>query len=52
MGGSQPWPQVPVGNKDHTDAAVVIIGAGISGKYFNDHLISAMLTSPRNVYGD
>ncbi|CAN9314619.1 unnamed protein product [Alternaria alternata] len=30
MGGSQPWPQVPVGNKDHTDAAVVIIGAGIS----------------------
>ncbi|RYN39680.1 Baeyer-Villiger monooxygenase [Alternaria arborescens] len=31
MGGSQPWPQVPVGNKDHTDAAVVIIGAGISG---------------------
>ncbi|KAF2477400.1 flavin-binding monooxygenase-like protein [Lindgomyces ingoldianus] len=31
MGGSQPWPQVPVGNKDHTTAAVVIIGAGISG---------------------
>ncbi|KAF1939657.1 flavin-binding monooxygenase-like protein [Clathrospora elynae] len=31
MGGSQPWPQAPVGNKDHTDAAVVIIGAGISG---------------------
>ncbi|KAF9691619.1 hypothetical protein EKO04_010377 [Ascochyta lentis] len=31
MGGSQPWPQVPVGNKDHTSAAVVIIGAGISG---------------------
>ena len=31
MGGTQPWPQVPVGNKDHTDAAVVIIGAGISG---------------------
>ncbi|RAR08134.1 flavin-binding monooxygenase-like protein [Stemphylium lycopersici] len=31
MGGSEPWPQVPVGNKDHTDAAVVIIGAGISG---------------------
>ena len=26
-----PWPQVPVGNKDHTEAAVVIIGAGISG---------------------
>ncbi|KAH9867926.1 hypothetical protein IAQ61_007231 [Plenodomus lingam] len=31
MGGSKPWPQVPVGNKDHTDASVVIIGAGISG---------------------
>ena len=31
MGGPQPWPQVPVGNKDHTSAAVVIIGAGISG---------------------
>ncbi|KAF2125990.1 cyclohexanone 1,2-monooxygenase [Dothidotthia symphoricarpi CBS 119687] len=31
MGGSMPWPQVPVGNKDHTSAAVVIIGAGISG---------------------
>lgn len=29
--GTQPWPQVPVGNKDHTSAAVVIIGAGISG---------------------
>lgn len=26
-----PWPQVPVGNKDHTEAAVVIIGGGISG---------------------
>ncbi|OQV04786.1 hypothetical protein CLAIMM_09618 [Cladophialophora immunda] len=31
MGGDMPWPQVPVGNKDHTEAAVVIIGAGISG---------------------
>ncbi|XP_014557842.1 hypothetical protein COCVIDRAFT_96061 [Bipolaris victoriae FI3] len=31
MGGSQPWHQVPVQNKTHTDAAVVIIGAGISG---------------------
>ncbi|KAH7112141.1 flavin-binding monooxygenase-like protein [Dendryphion nanum] len=31
MTGTQPWPQVPVGNKDHTSAAVVIIGAGISG---------------------
>ncbi|KAB8801883.1 hypothetical protein FH972_026705 [Carpinus fangiana] len=28
---SKPWPQVPVGNKDHTSAAVVIVGAGISG---------------------
>ncbi|KAF2277780.1 flavin-binding monooxygenase-like protein [Westerdykella ornata] len=27
----RPWPKVPVGNKDHTQAAVVIIGAGISG---------------------
>lgn len=26
-----PWPQVPVGNKDHTQAFTVIIGAGISG---------------------
>lgn len=26
-----PFPQVPVGNKDHTQAAVVIIGAGVSG---------------------
>lgn len=26
-----PWPQVPVGNKDHTEATVVIIGGGISG---------------------
>ncbi|OCT44178.1 flavin-binding monooxygenase [Cladophialophora carrionii] len=31
MGGDMPWPQVPVGNKDHTEAAVVIIGGGISG---------------------
>ncbi|KAG9198704.1 hypothetical protein G6514_009654 [Epicoccum nigrum] len=31
MGGLKPWPEVPVGNKDHTSAAVVIIGAGISG---------------------
>jgi hypothetical protein len=38
MGGYQPWPQVPVGNKDHTDAAVVIIGAGISGKYSDNYL--------------
>ena len=26
-----PWPQVPAGNKNYTEAAVVIIGAGISG---------------------
>jgi len=31
MGGDKPWPQVPVGNKDHANAAVLIIGAGISG---------------------
>ncbi|KAK5551734.1 hypothetical protein LTR46_010329 [Exophiala xenobiotica] len=31
MGGDMPWPQLPVGNKDHTEATVVIIGAGISG---------------------
>ncbi|KAF2086488.1 cyclohexanone monooxygenase [Saccharata proteae CBS 121410] len=31
MGGTKPWPEVPVGNKDHSNAAVVIIGAGISG---------------------
>lgn len=31
MGGNKPWPQVPVGNKDHTEATAVIIGGGISG---------------------
>ncbi|KAK6390324.1 hypothetical protein LTR65_005699 [Meristemomyces frigidus] len=31
MAGDKPWPQVPMGNKNHTDTAVVIIGAGISG---------------------
>ncbi|KIW02426.1 uncharacterized protein PV09_06242 [Verruconis gallopava] len=31
MAGDKPWPQVPIGNKDHTQAFVVIIGAGISG---------------------
>lgn len=33
MGGGQavPWAQGPVGNQDHTEATVVIIGAGISG---------------------
>lgn len=29
--GDKPWPQVPVGNKEYNSAAVVIIGAGISG---------------------
>ena len=32
MGGTKPWPEVVVGNKDHSSAAVVIIGAGVSGK--------------------
>lgn len=32
MAGDKPWPEVPIGNKDHANAAVVIIGAGISGK--------------------
>ncbi|KAK5714359.1 hypothetical protein LTR17_017215 [Elasticomyces elasticus] len=31
MTGDLPWPQVPIGNKNHADAAVVIIGAGIAG---------------------
>ena len=34
MTGDKPWPQVPVGNLDHTRAAVVIIGAGISGEFW------------------
>jgi cation diffusion facilitator CzcD-associated flavoprotein CzcO len=29
--GDKPWPEVPIGNKDHANATVVIIGAGISG---------------------
>lgn len=32
MGGSKPWPQVQIANADQTSAAVVIIGAGISGR--------------------
>jgi hypothetical protein len=44
MGGSYPWPQVPVGNKDHTDAAVVIIGAGISGKSVELLRLESLLT--------
>ncbi|KAK5045942.1 hypothetical protein LTR84_008728 [Exophiala bonariae] len=31
MSGDRPWPQVPVGNKDYTEANVVIVGGGISG---------------------
>jgi len=31
MGGTKPWPELPVDNKEYTSAAVVIIGAGISG---------------------
>ncbi|KAK7192712.1 hypothetical protein PSPO01_01420 [Paraphaeosphaeria sporulosa] len=31
MAGELPWPEVPVGNKNHANAAVVIIGGGISG---------------------
>jgi hypothetical protein len=36
MGGevTAPWPKIPVGNKHHTNAAVVIIGAGISGSFY------------------
>ncbi|SMR50338.1 unnamed protein product [Zymoseptoria tritici ST99CH_3D1] len=29
--GEMPWPEVAVGNKNHANAAVVIIGGGISG---------------------
>ena len=31
MAHEMPWPQVPLTNKTHNDATVVIIGAGISG---------------------
>ena len=31
MAGDKPYPEVPIGNKNHSNAAVVIIGAGISG---------------------
>ncbi|KAK0298624.1 hypothetical protein LTR54_008477 [Friedmanniomyces endolithicus] len=31
MAGDLPWPEVPIGNKNHANAAVVIIGAGIAG---------------------
>jgi hypothetical protein len=54
MGGSQPWPQVPVGNKTHTDAAVVIIGAGISGKQNEKQIPHShyMTETFRHVHGD
>ncbi|KAF2215506.1 hypothetical protein CERZMDRAFT_35835 [Cercospora zeae-maydis SCOH1-5] len=31
MAGDKPWPEVPIGNQNHANAAVVIIGGGISG---------------------
>jgi cation diffusion facilitator CzcD-associated flavoprotein CzcO len=31
MPGDKPWPEVRIGNKNHADTAVLIIGAGISG---------------------
>ncbi|KAI5361854.1 Putative flavin monooxygenase, FAD/NAD(P)-binding domain superfamily [Septoria linicola] len=31
MAGDKPWPEVPIGNANHANAAVVIIGGGISG---------------------
>jgi cation diffusion facilitator CzcD-associated flavoprotein CzcO len=31
MPGDMPWPEVKVGNANHADTAVLIIGAGISG---------------------
>ncbi|KAK5108774.1 hypothetical protein LTR62_007834 [Meristemomyces frigidus] len=31
MPGDMPWPEVAIGNKNHANAAVVVIGAGISG---------------------
>jgi hypothetical protein len=49
MGGELPWPQVPVGNKDHTDAAVVIIGAGISGKFTNRYRATLQMSCFANV---
>jgi hypothetical protein len=44
MSGDKPWPEVPIGNKDHTNAAVVIIGAGISGKFPRPHLSHLQLS--------
>ena len=31
LSSKKPWPEVAVGNKDHGNAAVIIIGAGLSG---------------------
>lgn len=31
MAGDKPWPEVPIGNKTFNEAAVVIVGGGISG---------------------
>jgi len=31
MAGNKPWPEVEVGNANHANTAVLIIGAGISG---------------------
>lgn len=31
MAGDKPWPEVPVGNANHANTAVLVIGAGISG---------------------
>lgn len=39
-GGDKPWPQVPVGNEDTTSAAVVIIGAGMGGRYSSSGLVT------------
>ena len=45
MPAIQPWPQAAVGNIDHTRAAVVIIGAGISGWSLAIRLLSALAFS-------
>lgn len=31
MAGDKPWPEVPIGNVNHANAAVVIVGGGLSG---------------------
>lgn len=41
MAGDKPYPEVPIGNKNHSNAAVVIIGAGISGMCTAIDLVSA-----------